>query len=191
MEFQGVQFTDAQMGVINADLALIDQLNAEMRGLQAQIEGWVGGVMKGNENIAACTTYWGAGTQKESQCIGPYQDSNNYYTDQINHQNWTVIPQKQSQIEIAKKNYNDDLAAIQNQIKLGIQASVANSTASAQAAQNKVSIQQNDPLLLAKKLELTAKLDAQKKAAQVKFVGFVVVAIVVVLIGWYVIKKLL
>lgn len=186
--YQGVQFTSEQQGILSSDLAAIDfainSVNNAQAGYNSAKANYDSEYSRscGERKVPNITSY--------DNCMKSRQDNMAYYSQQMG-QYEGMLNAANASLAIARQNYNDDLASIQNSIKLGIQASIATSTASAQAAQNIVSIQQNDPALLSEKLKLQATLDSQKREQTVKIVGFIVIATVVVFVGWYVIKKLL
>lgn len=202
--FNGVNFSPAQQKILTDDLALIDNITTSIAGedwtynnLENQFQE-VNGRLNDSGNYCGSSSF--PNSKKYSDCI-----------NSLNAQ-WTEIRGKQdasnahkavlqSQLDLAKKNYNDDLAAIQDQIKFGIQATLTNSTASTQSAQNQVTLNQNDPRLLLQKAqadaaqklkatELQVVLDKQKRDQQVNLVGFVLITLVVLGIGFYIYKKI-
>lgn len=188
--YQGVQFTVEQQAILNGDTDAINRLIAERNALDATFSGINGSIAVANDNLSSCWTNLGPGPA-QNNCVTNWQrEKDNYIARQYNITNYD-IPAKDAQIRTAKQQYNDDLTRVQDAIKLGIQTSIANSTAGAQNAANTVAIQQNNPQLLADQLTLQATLDKQKRDQQVKVIGFIALTVVVVLIGWYIIKKLL
>jgi len=197
--YMGVAFTAEQNKILLDDLAAIDNASSQLAVWQAKFNtanaDYNNAVNRncGERKIGRIKEYDDCMSSRQSQMEKAQSDAS---SAQANINSWT------SNLATANKNYNDDLTAIQNSIKLQIQAQVANTSASTQNAQNQLTLQQNDPRVLLQKseaeaaakikaMELQATLDKQKRDSNIKIIGFVAVSIVVVLVGWYVIKKLL
>ena len=200
--YQGVNFTQAQIDILQKDLDLIDKLNSELVGIDNQINDLNKQIALGQANLNSCTVSFGAGTGKAQQCQNQYLPAYNNAVNQYNNITSQSKPAKIEQIKMAQKNYNDDLSAIQNQIKFEIQASLANSAALTQIAANTVAVKSADPVLLAKKveadaaekiksIELQAQLDKQKRDQNVKVVAFVGVFVVVIILGFVFLRRIL
>lgn len=186
--YQGVQFTQDQSNILNNDLASIDAAINRVNNAQAAYNSSASNYNSrvelscGERKVGNYAAY--------DSCMKTRADDMAYFSQQMG-QYQGELDAASLALSIARQNYNDDLSSIQNAIKLSIQASVATTTANTQGAQNQVSILQNNPAVLTEKLRTQALIDSQKRQQNVKIVGFIVLAAVVILIGWYVIKKLL
>lgn len=197
--YQGVSFSAEQLSILTKDLAEIDKYQAQLNQNQARLNSANAAynsavaINCGSNSVLDGGAYESCMATREQSISNANLDVQQRQAD---------VASSTASLAAAKKNYNDDLNSIQDQIKLQIQASLATSQASTQASQNQVTLNQNDPRLLLQKaeaeaaaklkaLELQSTLDRQKRDQQVKIVGFVIVGALVVAIGWYVIKKLL
>lgn len=90
----------------------------------------------------------------------------------------------------ATKNYNDDLAAIQNEIKLQVQASQATSASQQSAASSYATTQQSDPRVLINQQNQQAAIQAKKEEVKKQIITYTIFGIVIVVIAVVVIKKL-
>lgn len=199
--FMGISFTPTQQKTLDDDIALIDKISNDISGQDWTYNRLEGEWTQVKSNIDNADNYCGKMNPARSRCLTTL----NSQWDEIRGKQAASSDYKAvliSQLEAAKNNYNFDLDAIQNAIKFGIQAQQSNSNVGTQSAQNQVTINQNDPRLLLKKaeadaaqklksIELQATLDKQKREQQVNLVGFVLIAIVIAGIGWYLLRKIL
>lgn len=196
--YNGVSLSDAQKSTLQKDLDLIDAITAQIASLNdayAFEENKVNQAKNQLDNY--CNTLKGSG---RSNCIATYNSQWDLArSNQANFLNSINI--KKEALKGAEHNYNQDLDAIQNEIKFQIQTSLANSQSQTQAAQNQITLNQNDPRVLlikakadaeqkAKALELQATLDKQKREAQTKMFGFVAITLAVIAIGYFSLKRL-
>ena len=207
--YNGVSFTEEQKSILTKDLNSIDELEVQLKSHQDtynEIELKVNVIISGLEdckkmplNQYPSPSLNAQLEQKRNQCITTF----NSRWDSLRGVQASVTSKINStlqQIELAKKNYNDDLESIQNQIKFQIQANISNTANDTQAAQNQVTLNQNDPRLLLvkaqtesaaklKALELQATLDKQKREAEGKMVGFILIAVAVIGLGYLAFKR--
>jgi len=191
--YKGVEFSEEQKKRLKDDLDKIDSINAQIAAMDAEFNDAEARVQYISGENARC----GNDQSCHKWCLTEWD---------IARGRQTVASQRKDSLSLelvtANKNYNDDLNAIQNEINIATQASIASTTAATQLAQNQVTLNQNSPAVLAAKLkaesearlkalDLQATLDKQKKENNVKMGFFVIAVIIVGFAGFFIIKRLL
>lgn len=190
-----VSYSEAQKAIVLADQNLITQLKAQYADYQNQYnqqEAIVTDAKNHLDNI--CNNLTSLGGVKQS-CIDTW---NNRWNDARAQQQVliTYMNTNQTQQTSAVKKLNDDITTIENDIKLQIQTQLAN-TAAANAAANQQSTVSTAPAIVAANAAAVQTQLANEAAAaklkqeqNIKLAEFGVIAIVIVVIGIFVVKKL-
>ena len=192
-----VEFSEAQKAIILADQNLITKLNNQKSDLQNQNDYWSGVVNNAmNQLNTVCNTLSGFGgsNSPRQKCI----DSNNASWNNARAQQSTISDQlntNATQLASAIKKLNDDTTTIQNDIKLQIQTQQANAAAATSAAANQATVTTAPANAAAANQQALASLQNQAQAAQlkqeqnIKIGGFIVAAIVIIVLAVLVIKR--
>ena len=194
-----VQFNDTQKALLDADQAQINTLNLSIIEWDRQIS-----VHEGTYNNAVaqynsyCPTLPRAvykfGVKIKDDEQGPCFDYWANVRDTAEANKNSVIAQKNltlQEIVRAKQQLNDDLAVIQNAIKLQIQAQIANTTANTQGASNTAAINASSPAVLLEKQKQATEQAKLKQEQTIKIVGFILITVIVLTIGIFTIRKIL
>lgn len=198
--YQGVtvSYSDAQKSIILADQQSIKNLQDQVN----QLQGAIGAI---NDNISAyssavsnnphgsCYTqnYFG-GWVVDQKCV---DDNNAAWQAEINHRS-SVQSQidtiNNSEIPVSVKKLNDDLATIQNDIKLQIQTQIAN-TAANTAGATAANIPNQSALINQQQLAALANqatADKLKQEQNIQVIKFILVAIVILGVTFLVAKRI-
>ncbi len=201
VSFNGVSFSEEQKAILIKDLGILDQLNDDLKTLEERhSNGSVNIIDLEGRKDTDCRKLYNQSIPAWIQCK---QDIDRVINQIKQDQVLTLsnIEIKKGQIKIAIKNYNDDLQAIQDQIKLQIQAQLANGSAATQVAQNTVTLNQNDPRILLikaqaeakakeKALDLQATLDKQKRDSDFKMLIGVTFGLAILAFGFLIIRRI-
>lgn len=222
-----IQFTEQQKAIILADQQRITRLESEKNTLVTNLLNQKPPLeasyateeqaiaFSQNQLNTVCHTYFFSWDRKECE------DQNNARWDEARNNQASIIEQlnvinnnlnpnvigstiyvKNAEIASAKQTLNNDILTIQNQIKLQIQAQIANSTAATQNASNIAGINQNDPALLQAQLNAQHAEDLaalQNQAAKdklqqeqtIKIATFSLVALVIIGLAIVVIRRVI
>lgn len=201
-----VNFTEAQKAIILADQNLITQLNNQKNALTTrygQLEGTIAEARAKLDNYCNNLSNYGLPTLQNPN---PYTGAKDKCIEQWNSI-WTSarneadnvanveIPIKTTQINSAIKKLNDDLTTIQNDIKLQIQTQQANTAAASAAAGNQATIINAPANAAAANEQALLDLKNQAEAAKlkqeqtIKIFGFVLLAVVVIVVAVLLIRK--
>ena len=190
-----VQFSASQKARLDADLDKIDAQQAIINSQQAAYNGAVANynTASSNKNNAVninCgsnsplnNNYENCMYNRQAQ-INVFQNKMNSYAGQrdVAKSQWdSAVIALAAEVD----NYNTDLAAIQNDIKIQIQAMQANNATTAQNTQNTSAL---DPTLNAQ--NLAAQAAKEKQAQQTKIITYSIFGVLIVVIIIVVIKKL-
>lgn len=202
--YQGVtvNYSEAQKAIILADQNLIATLNAQLRALQNEYNSLEGQVAEAQSHLDnECNNYkdWEGipprQTNRRTNCINQW---NGVWSSARNKQkviSESEIPTKNSQITNATKKLNDDIATIQNDIKLQIQTQLANTAAATAAAGNQATVTTAPTVAAANaaaQIEQLKNENEQAKLKQeqnIKIALFGFIAVVVIVIAVLVIRK--
>lgn len=193
-----VSYSEAQKAIILADQNLITQLKSQYASYQSQYndqEARINEAQNHLDNDCNSLSGWGGSSSPRQQCIDrwntQWNDARAVEASLINYMNTN-----QSQQTSAVKKLNDDIATIENDIKLQIQTQLAN-TAAANAAANQQSTVSTAPAVVAANAAAVQTQLANQAAAaklkqeqNIKLAEFGVIAVVIVVIGIFVVKKL-
>lgn len=196
MEFQGVQFTEAQSNALIAEQANIDSLINQMNGAKDGYNYYITLVDDAIARRAACSGY------QKQKCIEDADASWNYAASNRDERERTFSDIQNVRLPIAKTRYNDVLDGIQNQIKLSIQASNTNTQSQTQLSQNAltlaqqtgnaaVQLAQNDPLVAIEKAKQKAIVDKAKTDNKNKNILAVGLSLAAIVVAFLLIKKFL
>jgi len=191
-----IQFSAAQKARLDADLDKIDAQQAIINSSQAAYNTAVAGYnteMSNYNNAVAinCGSNSPFNNTYEN-CMSSRQQQISTYQGRASAQAGVRDAQKaiwdSAVIALAAEvdNYNTDLAAIQNDIKIQIQAMQANNATTAQNTQNTSAL---DPTLNAQ--NLAAQAAKEKQAQQTKIITYSIFGVLIVVVIIVVIKKLL
>lgn len=209
-----VNLNDTQKALLDSDLQTINTLSAKIISLQNQRATWETTIYDAQNALAHCKDSLNAwlndpatiaGLVVSPFIFGPIRQSKENAAQQCidnNNATWSnaraqqaaidgQIAQTNTDITNAKNNFNNDLTAIQDAIKLQIQSQVANSAAATQNASNIAGINASNPQLLIQQAQSAEAIAKAKQDKQTKLVEFGIVAGVIIIIGIFVIKKLL
>lgn len=196
--YQGVtvNYSEAQKAIILADQNLITQLKNQLIAHQneiARLEGVINSAKNQLDNVCNGLSKIGSPSPKQA-CI----DANNQAWDRARADQTTVygyITANGVQQTSAVKKLNDDIATIQNDIKLQIQTQLANTAAATAAAGNQATVTTAPTVAMgnaAAQIEQLKNENEQAKLKQeqnVKIALFGFVAVVVIVIAVLVIRR--
>lgn len=193
-----VSYSEAQKAIVLADQNLITQLKAQYASLQDSYnaqEALVNDAKNHLDNY--CNTLSGSvfSGNPRQQCIDTYNRQwNTARATELDIQG--QMNTNGLQQASAVKKLNDDITTIENDIKLQIQTQLAN-TAAANAAANQQSTVSTAPAIVAANAAAVQTQLANEAAAaklkqeqNIKLAEFGVIAVVIVVIGIFVVKKL-
>lgn len=194
-----VSYSEEQKAILLADQNLITQLKAQLIAHQNEyirIEGIISEAKNQLDNECNKLSGFGGKDSPKQKCI----DYNNGIWNAAIVDRGIVsdrINANATQQASAVKKLNDDILTIQNDIKLQIQTQLSNTAAQTAAAQNEANVitapANAAASAAATQTELmnqaaTAKL---KQEQTIKIVGFILLAVVVITIGYFIFKKVL
>lgn len=192
-----VSYSQAQKDIIVADQNLITQLNSQLAAHQneyARLEGVINEAKSKLDNYCNTLSGVGGSNSPRSKCQATY---NNQW-DTARAQQGTVagyITANATQTASAVKKLNDDIITIQNDIKLQIQTQQANAAAEAAAANNQSTVSTAPAVVAANAAAIQTQLANEAAAAKlkqeqtIKVVGFVLLAIVLISVGFLLVRR--
>lgn len=187
-----VQYTEAQKAIILQDQNLITQLKGQLINHQNEIQRLEGLVNEAKDHLDnECNGYSGS---KRQNCINQWNAQWDTARSQQNTVYGYITVNGQQQASAVKK-LNDDIATIQNDIKLQIQTQLANTAAETAAANNQTTVT-TAPVNAAAAAQLAitqannaAAAEKAKSERQTKMFGFGIVAVVIITIGFLAFRR--
>ncbi len=196
---QTVSYTEDQKAIVIADQNLITQLQANLRNYQArysQLETIINDAIAKTQSGGYCDSLSKFGSPSpKSQCHTQY---NNIWDSARAEQGTianTIYPTINTQIASATKKLNDDITTIENDLKLQIQTQLANAAAEAAAANAQTTVNNAPAVIAANSAAAQLQLANDAAAAKlkqeqnIKVAGFVLIAVVVIAIGFFVVRR--
>lgn len=186
--YLGIEFTQAEKDRLTADLNGIRYLQNLIIEYDRQISVHEGNVNHyENEYNNRCPLIDNYKDRKACSELA-IANRNQSYADRA-----SVIQAKNliisSSLPAAQKKYADDLTDIQNRVKIQIQQNQAAQANENQDASNLVTLNQNDPAVLQAQINASVASNKLKTEKTIKIVGFVLIAAVVVAVGWFLIRR--
>lgn len=186
-EGQTIQLSQAQKDLLKKDLDLIDHwqgvVDAELTSYNYQKSQYDNALNRncGPNNLGNRTEY--------NRCMGERQSAMNYHGP-LRDSAKSKYDAGLISLQAAVDNYNKDLDAVQNEIKLQIQASQSTAASQQAAASSYATTQQSDPKVLINQQNQQAAIEAKKQETKKQIITYTIFGIVIIVIAVVVIKKL-
>lgn len=187
--YQGstVSLSQNQKDLLQRDLNLIDQwqetVNAELTSYNYQKSQYDNAY---NRNCGPNTL----GNKTEyNRCMNERQSAMNYHGP-LRDAAKAKWESALVSLQAATKNYNDDLTAVQNEIKLQIQASQAQAASNQAAASAQATASTNTPQTAINAQNVQAQIAIKKEEEKRKIITYTIFGVVVLVIIIVVVKKL-
>lgn len=190
-----VSYTEAQKAIVLADQNLLTNLAGRLSDNRQNYDRYEAAVIEAKDKLDNyCNTLKGNWGQDRKECIDTWNNiwnnSRNAQTE-LNNEMATI----NTQIASATKKLNDDINTIENDIKLQIQTQLANTAAANAAAANQANVS-TAPIIAAGNVAATQTQLANEAAAaklkqqqNIKVVEFIIIAVMVIAIGYFIFKR--